>query len=79
MFYGTQNVQLIVLWLVSGRRRPAVLCCMYVRSLLLLVPVSPGIIPSLVLAVAEIGNEALTLPSSCRCMCLELSNLLCRP
>lgn len=53
MFYGTQNVQLIVLWLVSGRRRPVVLWWMYVQSLLLLVPVSPGIIPSLVLAVAE--------------------------
>lgn len=51
----------------------------YVRSLLLLVPISPWIILSLVVAVFEIVNEVLTLPSSCRCMCLELSNLLCRP
>lgn len=48
-------------------------------SFFFLVPISPGIIPSLILAVSEIVNEVLTLPSSCRCMCLELSNLLCRP
>lgn len=76
LFYGTQNIQLIVGYvthLFQDYTGFSYVC------LFLLVPVSPRTIPSLVLGVIEMSNEILLLPSSCRCMCLDLNSLPCRP
>lgn len=76
LFYGTQNIQLLVGYVTHLFQECTGFS--YV-CLFLLVPVSPRTIPSLVLGVIEMSNEILLLPSSCRCMCLDLNSLLCRP